>query len=520
MLITLKFNLANAPIRHETLKGVDYLVAPMAMLTEGVHNGSGGPLLYKEEDIKKAVPAWNMKPIVVYHPSINGQGVSACDPTILETQQVGMIMNASFDGKLRAEAWIDKASAEAIDARVIDALENNKIMEVSTGLFTENVAEPGEWEGVAYDAIAINHQPDHLALLPDQIGACSVADGAGLLQLNDAAHGTPGIERLLARNMDTLRRMVGNAMSHSNIQSALRTALKERFKPAVDHFIWITDVYDDFVVYEIDGDGKQTLFRLAYTEGDAGVELSADVPVEVVRVTEYRTPTGEFVGNEAHSTHKESITMDKKKVIDGLIANAALAWSEEDRGTLEAMDETTLNKLTPIENDDTENALHGHAGKGGKGLFGKGKKGKGKGKKKGDEEDDDIEDNAAADATPAVMTTEEYIANAPPEIRDVLTNGLAAHESEKKELIAKITRNKANKFSEDFLGTKGIQELQGLAALCGGTDDEQATPATPVSMFAGQATLAGPVANAEGEDDDMLVLPTINFEAEAAKQTA
>lgn len=32
------------------------------------------------------------------------------------------------------------------------------------------------------DAVARNHRPDHLAILPDQVGACSLADGAGLIR--------------------------------------------------------------------------------------------------------------------------------------------------------------------------------------------------------------------------------------------------------------------------------------------------------------------------------------------------
>ena len=57
-------------------------------------------------------------------------------------------------------------------------------MEVSTGLFTENVQANGVFGGKAYHAIATNYRPDHLAILPDQIGACSIEDGAGLLRVN------------------------------------------------------------------------------------------------------------------------------------------------------------------------------------------------------------------------------------------------------------------------------------------------------------------------------------------------
>jgi hypothetical protein len=40
----------------------------------------------------------------------------------------------------------------------------------------------GTLNGMEYGRIARNLMPDHLAILPDKIGACSIADGAGLLR--------------------------------------------------------------------------------------------------------------------------------------------------------------------------------------------------------------------------------------------------------------------------------------------------------------------------------------------------
>lgn len=580
MFTTLKFNLANAAIRRETLHGRAYVVAPMVMLVEGVHNGSGGALLYKAADIKKAAPAWNMKPICVYHPQINGQGVSACDPDILEAQQVGVVMGAKWDGKLRAEAWIEEKRAEAVDKRIIEALDENRIMEVSTGLFTENVGEPGDWHGEAYTATATNHQPDHLALLPDQIGACSVADGAGLLQLNDVAKAAGvDVTALMARQMDVLRRMVGNAMSHGNIYAALCRVLRERLKPTPDQRLWVADVYDEFVVYEVEGDGKVTLYSLAYTSSETGVELSTDEPVEVVRVTEYRTPDGKFVGNAMTKTdggaaypaaayayvpdpekpstwklrlwetptEKETAAqvgraiaaigkgfrgqkvqlpadavkgvkakiraawkrtnpgkkeaempavlrntrneqMEKEAIVNGLIANELTAWGEGDRETLMGMGEAVLEKLVPVANE------------GG-----------------GDRDEPEPKPNeepkpAAGPVGNAVKTAEEFIAQAPPEIQEVLTNGLAAHKAEKTKLIADITSNKANPFTKEFLATKGLQELRGLAALARPGAGSAASGA-PQMFYGGAATPAtATVENAE--DDGGLPIPIINFGGE------
>lgn len=182
--VKLTFNTGSA-LRDEVLEGRSYCVAPMVMLTEGVHTGSQGALYYPKDELSKTPVVWNHKPIVVYHPEINGQGVSACSPEIVENQKVGIIFNTVFDGKLRAEAWFDKEKLPKVDNRIWEAIQKNEMVELSTGLFTDNTKTPGSWNGEAYDAIAKNYRPDHLAILPDRIGACSIADGAGLLQLNE-----------------------------------------------------------------------------------------------------------------------------------------------------------------------------------------------------------------------------------------------------------------------------------------------------------------------------------------------
>lgn len=486
MITTLKFNLSNSPIRRETLHGKQYIVAPMAMLTEGVHNGSGGPLLYRESECKRATPSWNNKPIVVYHPEINGQGVSVCDPIILETQQIGHVMNCVWNGKLRADAWIDEDRANLVDSRVIDALENNKLMEVSTGLFTTNTGDPGTWNGKDYVAEARDHQPDHLAILPDKIGACSIMDGAGLLQINEAAEARGcDVTGLLAREMDTLRRVVGNAMSHSDVFSGIATALRKR--TAMED-VWVVDVYPKFFIYDMSG----KLYQLGYTTDKTGIEITGDA-TEVERVTEYKTvKDNKFVGNTAqpNAAKDKELVMKKEEIIANLIANIKTIWNEEDRATLEGLDTEVLTKMnTEIAPTEAPTApvtdpVVLAANKGAEGV----------------------------NPTPApmVMSTEEYIANAPAGIRDVLTNALSAQEASKTELIATITANALNRFTPDFLATKGLGELQGIAAL--------AAPApvanqahTPIPMFQGAATLMAPVTNAGNDQDEGLSLPSMVF---------
>lgn len=183
-------NLHGRYTRVESRGGRDFLVVPMVMLREGVHNGSGGPLFYEGSELERTASLWNGKPIVIRHPTRNGQSVSANDPGVLAKQGVGTVENASWSGrKLRAEAWIDMCRLTELDQELDDRLlHDGFVLEVSTGLYTTNIREPGHYGGKDFQFRATNHKPDHLALLPEGHGACSVADGCGLMQVNQEYH--------------------------------------------------------------------------------------------------------------------------------------------------------------------------------------------------------------------------------------------------------------------------------------------------------------------------------------------
>jgi hypothetical protein len=169
-------------IEIKELEGRDHFVVPMVMITEGVHNGSKGPIYYPPDQLRRSAPAWNGKPIVVYHPDMYANGFAG-HPQVFNRQKVGTVFNAQFDGKrLKAEAWIDVQKVKRVDPRVYESIRQNKMVEVSTGLTFPNNNNAGTFNGEEFTMIAMDMQPDHLAILPDRIGACSIAKGAGLLR--------------------------------------------------------------------------------------------------------------------------------------------------------------------------------------------------------------------------------------------------------------------------------------------------------------------------------------------------
>lgn len=174
-------------IRREKMGGVEYLVAPASLIVPGVLNGSAGPLYYPAEEISKNVAAWNMMPLTLGHPTDeSGSALSARSPKVLEKFALGFVFNAkTTNGKLEAEAWFDVVRTQSLAPQILTNLEAGNPIELSTGLFMDHQPVKNKYyKGRPYHAIARNYRPDHLAILPNAKGACSLEDGCGVLNEN------------------------------------------------------------------------------------------------------------------------------------------------------------------------------------------------------------------------------------------------------------------------------------------------------------------------------------------------
>lgn len=125
--------------------------------------------------------AWNGVPVTIGHPELADGYTSANSPDIIEQWAVGTIFNSKWsEGKLKAEAWIDVERTETLRPGLIAQIESGDAMDVSTGYFSDDEPKKGKSNGRSYGAINRNLNPDHLALLPDETGACSWSDGCGI----------------------------------------------------------------------------------------------------------------------------------------------------------------------------------------------------------------------------------------------------------------------------------------------------------------------------------------------------
>ena len=477
--------------RHDKLDGKDYLVAPMIMIVEGVLNGTNGPLLYPADELAKTPAVWNMKPVVVYHPSKNGKGISACDVDIIKNRGVGLIMNAVFeDNKLKAEAWIDVNKAAEVDDRIVEAIEKNTVMELSTGLFTDNERSEGEFDGKPYTGIARNYRPDHLALLPDQKGACSIEDGAGFLRLNVSNAGTSveidlketpvNLEGMnwLAKNAglvtDKLAELISNEMSHSDIWQLLSSLLRE-----TNDDLWIDEVFDSFLIY-VDGG---VLYKQNYSVND-GVATFIGTRTKVIRSTVLKTEDGTVINNDSIVNQEREKEMDKTTLVAAIIANASTQFTEADKEALTAMDESTLKKMLPVEVDNEQAVAN--AAK--------------------EAHDKALNLNQEVETPDKPQTAQEYIDNAPAGVKAMLQNGMSSYAADKAKLIKLITANEKNTFSDEQLQAKELPELKNLASLAANTKKE----AEEVRSldFSGQADVADNVENT----DTPLPLPQLGLE--------
>lgn len=191
-----KITVNGAKVRRAILNGRRYLVAPMTIIVPGVLNGSKGALYYPLSEIAKNASDWDWIPIVDGHPYVPGQGhVWATYPKlnqdILNQFGMGFCLKTNVKGKLKTEGWFDEEHTKRINPDVYSALNEGRPIEVSTGLGTEDEpAAPGSKcpdTGRPYEYIARNYQPDHLAVLTKQVGACSIHDGCGVLVNSDGS---------------------------------------------------------------------------------------------------------------------------------------------------------------------------------------------------------------------------------------------------------------------------------------------------------------------------------------------
>jgi hypothetical protein len=348
-------------IEEKMYRGKNHLLVPVTMMVEGVHNGSHGPLYHSIAELGKFPEMWNGIPIVINHPEVDGMNISANSPDVIDDQGVGYVFNTHVNGsKLAAEAWLDEERLREISLNVLEAIKNGKPLEVSLGMFTDDEIIEGNWNGENYEAIARNHRPDHLALLPDSVGACSLVDGCGMGVNNKKGGLNVKNENVLNKALKSLKEEGYSAIEITDNTSEGLMERLEALRAKVDGLDvhnamhWMKEAYDDFIIYESRvNEGDTKLYKQMYqVDKEGNINFTGD-PIEVTKKVDYVSVNQvNFVRTKP--IKKEVKIMSKTdgcpecaKKVNALIANKESKFTEENREWLESLEEALLDKLTP-----------------------------------------------------------------------------------------------------------------------------------------------------------------------------
>lgn len=209
-LLTQNLRIGRAERRWEN--GREYFVAPITSIVPGVLPGSDGPGLYLPADISASASSWDGIPLTAYHPVSNdGRPCSARESGVAERQHIGEVRDSAYKGKLVHKGWFDAEMTRRKEPRIYHNLSHGIPIETSTGLHLQKVPAPqgSLHNGRPYNWTAKAFVPDHLAVLPDQVGACGLNDGCGVLVnvlVTNRHTGKPSISSLVeSSGMQVLR---------------------------------------------------------------------------------------------------------------------------------------------------------------------------------------------------------------------------------------------------------------------------------------------------------------------------
>lgn len=310
---------------QRTLDGRTYLVAPIVALVAGVINGE----LVTVEELSAFAEAWNGRPTPLRHPQdSDGRYISANSPDVIESSVIGQVFGMRVEGdRLLGEMWLDVEKCNRLGGDALHALnrlQRGEVLEVSTGYFCSVEPVSGVFNGKAYTAIQRDLRPDHVAILPDEVGACSIADGCGVGRFNQ-------INGEEAVNCDC------DKLKEATVSEGKKEEKVVRANEEID--------------------------AVAPVEAAAGA-TQAETPVSIelpAELSELATALREFGGvsalMEAVKGIKANSDRQRAQIVGRLAANSRCAF---ERADLEAM---TLDQLAKLEASITPTA--NYAGRGG-----------------------------------------------------------------------------------------------------------------------------------------------------------
>lgn len=364
---------------HAQQRG-DYLVVPVVMMTPGVRSGSAGSVLHLEEYYSENPDAWDGVPVTAGHPeNSNGEFVSV-NAVSDDHWVVGHLKDARVeDGKLKADVWIHRQRAIAVNPEVVNYITEGKKLEVSIGAFTRDVQESGEHEGEQYEAVTLEYSPDHLALLPGSRGACSWSDGCGIRNNEKSNQNimekTERIEALKEAHRQgdgVFNGLQDNQLGFKAICQKIQSKLDRMDSDIRLHYL--KEAYDEYFIYKIRNkdSGEESYYRHDYNITDQEeiefigepTEVRMEVEFVPMQANEDDCGCGGIESKSNINQNGEDIMSDKTKntqpsgavqeKVVGLINNERTHFTKSDRSWLLNLNEDQLASLEPKEAPEPE----------------------------------------------------------------------------------------------------------------------------------------------------------------------
>jgi hypothetical protein len=431
----------------------DYLVAPCVMLVAGVLNGG---LVLNEAIVPED---WNHVPVCVNHPAdTTGMAVSARSPDVLSTCGMGHVFHARRGQGLRGghavvslvgDLWINLADAQRCGGEALQAvqmLEAQHSLEVSTAFYPDVATQAGVFHGSQYTEVYTRLRPDHLALLPNAVGACSWDNGgcgAPRLNHNDADHACACLD--------------AECVCQQGVMPMEDTAPRsrwQRFWSFVQEFMPDEDPEDAPESQDADVPAVEDAVTTATVppqaqDGDTTpMPEPSDAPQDI--------PDSEPSEEE---TPLMPPTPTVKARVDALITNERTIWTELDRPDLEQLPESVLIRM----------------------------------------------EHQPLPSLPTVQsgprTLAEVLTDLKPEDRDALEDAIVNQQERKEQLLGVLLANKQNPFSREELQVMKIKRLEQLVVMSGDPLPGQPQPLTPAN-YNGRRMPHLRIVTQEGEDDN------------------
>lgn len=447
--------------RKETFLGIEYVVVPVVAMVEGVRFGVAqtNPELGLAGEFGKFPAGWNNRPVVMNHPTVDGALVSANDPAVLTTFSFGFTANTAVkDGKLRMEAWINPERCDSLGdetKKVLERVEAEEIIEVSVGFFSDVEQKKGSYNGQSYAGIWRNIVPDHLAFLSEGTkGACSVEAGCGTPRVNQGAPMTLKADTQSQAPVVQVEPKAQCGCDKSSTEPKSQEELKaQRWNDVNEHI----NVFSANLIANalLDMDVRKLLHQALNEQTGCYVYLIG-------------FDGAMCVYGSWDSDSSDYKTFQVNYSIDGVTITLAG----------EPVEVTVITQVVPKGDPMTTQTTNASA-------------------------TPEVIPTApvvpvvepVAQAAPVVLTVQQYIEQAPAEMRDMLNSGMQMHSEKKTTLIKALKDTGRCKFGDPVLQAMSVGDLQNLVDLAAVPDYSgvrSPTSQAPVAQTMAEQTVAAP----------------------------